>query len=47
MICLAEMKKEKLIDKQGEVVSLKCSFIENEGLREGRVIDRECWKKYI
>lgn len=47
LICLAEMKKEKLIDKKGEVVSLRCSFVENEALKEGSVINGECWNKYI
>jgi len=47
LICLAEMKKEKLIDKRGEVVSLRCSFVENEALKEGSGINGECWNKYI
>jgi hypothetical protein len=46
LICLTEMKKEKLIEKRGEVVSLKCSFVENEALKDGNVIDEECWNSY-
>ncbi len=45
LTCLDEMKKERLIDKKGEVVSLKCSFIENEALKDGEVIDGEIWRE--
>lgn len=46
LICLTEMKKEKLIDKRGEVVSLKCSFVENEALKDGNVIDGGNWRVF-
>jgi len=47
LICLKGMKKDKLLDKRGEVVSLECSFVENGALKDGSVIDGECWNKYI
>ena len=47
LICLKGMKKDKLLDKRGEVVSLECSFVENGALKDGSVIDRECWNKFI
>lgn len=47
LICLKGMKKDKLIDKRGEVISVECSFVENDALKDGSVIDGEYWNKYI
>ncbi len=40
-------EKKKPIEMRGEIVSLKCGYIENDYLGDGKILNKDDWQEFV
>jgi hypothetical protein len=47
LVALIEIKNEKLIKMNNNIITLDCSFIENDILIDGNIVDEKHWRNIM